>query len=174
MRKRRAIPDHPSVPKQRMAQAPDRTLGFVIHDVARLLRKRFEQKARDLGLTRSQWQVLAWLSLHEGIHQGGLADLLDLEPITLTRIVDKLGEAGFLERRAHPTDRRIRQLHLLPKARPTLERMWSIGAEAREEALHGVRADDRERLLETLLAMRSNLADTSAAPAERGGNLHHG
>src|SRR5215510_7137590 len=93
-------------------QPPQRTLGFLIHDVARLLRRRFEQQARDLGLTRSQWQVLVWLAQHEGIHQGGLAELLEIEPITLARIVDKLVDAGLVERRTHARDRRIRLLHL--------------------------------------------------------------
>jgi MarR family transcriptional regulator, transcriptional regulator for hemolysin len=78
---------------------PDRNLGFILHDAARLLRKRFEQKARGLGLTRSQWQVLAHLARHEGIHQGALAEILELEPITLVRILDRLQAAGLIERR---------------------------------------------------------------------------
>src|ERR1700759_988550 len=65
------------------------TLGFLLHEVARLLRKRFEQNARDSGLTRSQWQVLAYLANNDGINQSGLADLLEIEPITLGRIIDK-------------------------------------------------------------------------------------
>src|SRR5215475_11511096 len=92
------------------------TLGFILHDAARLLRKRFEQHARGLGLTRSQFQALAYLATNEGIHQGGLADLLDIEPITLVRILDRLEARSLIERRAHPTDRRIRLLYLTPKA----------------------------------------------------------
>ena len=75
----------------------DRHLGFLLHDVARLLRKRFEQKARGMGLTRAQWQVLAHLARREGIHQGGLADILDIEPITLVRILDRLEAASLVE-----------------------------------------------------------------------------
>ena len=71
------------------------TLGFLLHDVARLLRKRFEQNALESGLTRSQWQVLAYLAQNEGINQSGLADLLDVEPITLGRLVDKLQSLKF-------------------------------------------------------------------------------
>src|SRR5258708_21469911 len=82
------------------------TLGFLLHDVARLLRKRFEQNARGSGLTRSQWQVLAYLAKNEGINQSGLADLLEIEPITLGRIVDKLQMLGLIERHPHPSDRR--------------------------------------------------------------------
>ena len=76
----------------------DRDLGFLLHDVARLMRKRFEQNARDLGLTRSQGQVLVHLADNEGIHQGALAELTRVEPITLTRILDRLEEAGLIER----------------------------------------------------------------------------
>src|SRR3954454_4151999 len=119
---------------------PQRTLGFILHDVARLLRKRFEQKARDLGLTRAQWQVLTPLALNEGIHQGALAEILELEPITLVRILDRLQAAGLVERRPHATDRRLRLLHLTAKARPMLEEMRRIGAVTREEALSGVPA----------------------------------
>src|SRR3981189_2401419 len=83
------------------ANAP--TLGFLLHDVARLLRKRFEQNARGSGLTRSQWQVLAYLAQNEGINQSGLADLLEIEPITLGRIVDKLQTLGLIEHHPHPS-----------------------------------------------------------------------
>src|SRR5258708_35255444 len=83
------------------------TLGFLLHDVARLLRGRFEQNARGSGLTRSQWQVLAYLAKNEGINQSGLADLLEIEPITLCRIVDKLQARGVGERPPGPSDRRV-------------------------------------------------------------------
>ncbi|MET0951141.1 MAG: MarR family transcriptional regulator, partial [Pseudomonas sp.] len=73
------------------------TIGFVLHDVARLMRKRFEQRARQAGLTRSQWQVLSMLSHNEGIHQKGLADLLEIESITLVRLLDKMQERGLID-----------------------------------------------------------------------------
>src|SRR3981189_2383434 len=82
------------------------TLGFLLHEVARSLRKRFEQNARGSGLTRSQWEVRADLAKNEDINQGGLADLLEIEPITLGRIVDKLQMLGLIERHPHPSDRR--------------------------------------------------------------------
>src|SRR3954454_6566900 len=111
------------------------TLGFILHDVARFLRKRFEQRARELGLTRSQWQVLAFLAPNEGIHQGGLADILEIEPITLVRILDKLESRALIERRQHPTDRRIWLLHLTADAHPILARMRELGDLTRSEAL---------------------------------------
>src|SRR4051794_5950813 len=118
-------------------ETPQRTLGFLLHDVARLLRKRFEENARGLGLTRAQWQVLAHLAQHEGIHQGALAEILEIEPITLVRILDKLQAGGLIERRAHAKDRRVWLLFLTPKARPVLARIREIGAATRAEALAG-------------------------------------
>src|SRR5712672_4409207 len=96
----------------RSMEANSSTLDFLLHDVARLLRKRFEQNARGSGLTRSQWQVLTYLARNEGISQSGLADLLEIEPITLGRIVDKLQTRGLIERRPDPSDRRAWLLHL--------------------------------------------------------------
>src|SRR5258706_2225794 len=87
------------------------TLGFLLHEVARLLRRRFEQNARGSGLTRSQWQLLAYLANNEGINQSGLAELLEIEPITLGRIIDKLQARGLIERHPDPSDRRARVLY---------------------------------------------------------------
>ncbi|MFJ6323760.1 MULTISPECIES: MarR family transcriptional regulator [unclassified Rhizobium] len=133
------------------------TLGFVLHDVARLLRKRFEQRAKDLGLTRSQWQTLAYLANNEGIHQAGLAEMLEIEPITLVRILDKLSERGLVERRQHPSDRRSWLLYMREEARPLIDAMRDIGEQTRREALEGVPQEDRERLHELLILMKSNL-----------------
>ena len=146
------------------SEAPSRTLGFLLHDVARLLRRRFEQKARGLGLTRAQWQVLAYVAEHEGMHQGALADILEIEPITLVRILDRLQTAGLVERRADPRDRRVWLLYLTPKARPVLDEIRVLGAATREEALAGVSAADRERLMRILLTMKSNLLRSSLEP----------
>src|ERR1700754_1649185 len=132
------------------------TIGFLLHDVARLLRKRFEQRAKGLGLTRSQWQTLAYLANNEGIHQAGLAEILEIEPITLVRILDKLAERGLVERRQHPTDRRIWLLYMCDEARPLLIQMRSLGDTTRGEALQGVPAEEHNRLYETLILMKSN------------------
>lgn len=134
-------------------------LGFLLHDVARLMRKRFEQHARGLGLTRSQWQALAYLSRNEGISQSGLADLLDVEPITLSRIVDRLVDTGLVERIAHATDRRVWRLRLTEAARPKLEQVRELGERTRSETLAGVPETERARLIETLSAMRANLSN---------------
>ena len=143
------------------------TFGFVVHDVARLLRKRFDQRARALGLTRAQWQVLAHLSRNEGINQSGLADILEIENITLGRLVDRLEESGWVERRLSGNDRRVRLLHLTEKAKPILGRMRALGLETRGEALSGLSAEDQATLLTMLRHVRANLSDRDAAPEIR-------
>jgi len=140
------------------------TLGFLLHDVARLLKKRFEQVSKGSGLTRSQWQVLAYLAQNEGIHQSGLAELLDVEQITLGRIIDKLETLGLIERHPHPSDRRIWLLHLTSAARPKLAQARKLGDIARGEALAGVSEADRRHLLQTLQVLKANLTDACDSP----------
>ena len=150
------------------------TLGFLLHEVARLLRRRFEQNARGSGLTRSQWQVLAYLAQNEGINQSGLADLLEIEPITLGRIVDKLQILGLIERRPDPSDRRVWLLHLTPAARPKLSQLRQLGEATRGEALAGVAEADTERLLKTLQALKANLTNACGVPAAAQKRASHG
>ena len=123
------------------------------------MRKRFEQSARELGLTRAQWQVLAHLAQNEGIQQSALADLIEIEPITLVRILDRLQGAGLIERKPHPRDRRVWLLHLTEKARPALLEMRKLGAQTRSEALRDVSEADRERLMAILSTMKANLLE---------------
>ena len=135
------------------------TLGFLVHDVARLLRKRLEQRARaaGIGLTRAQWQTLAYLARSEGMNQASSAQLLDIEPITLVRLIDRLEAIGLVERRPDPRDRRQRNLYLTEKASPELARIKALGAEVREEALAGLAAPERERLMGALAQAKTNL-----------------
>jgi MarR family transcriptional regulator for hemolysin len=149
-------------------------LGFVLHDVARLLRKRFEQKARGTGLTRSQWQVLVYLDQNEGIHQGRLADLLDIEPITRGRIVDRLQAQGLIGRLPHPRDRRIWLLHLTSAARPKLEQLRQLGDTTRAEALAGISEPDRECLLKTLRTLKANLTNACVSLVAEQKRASHG
>jgi MarR family transcriptional regulator for hemolysin len=142
-------------------------LGFLLHEVARLLRRRFEQNARGSGLTRSQWQVLATLANNEGINQSGLAELLEIEPITLCRIVDKLQTRGLIERHPDPSDRRVWLLHLNSAARPKLSQLRRLGEVTRGEALAEVPEADTERLLKTLQTLKANLADACNAQVAR-------
>jgi DNA-binding MarR family transcriptional regulator len=149
-------------------------LGFLLDEVARLLRKRFEQNARGSGLTRSQWQVLAYLAQNEGINQARLAELIKIEPITLGRIVDKLETLSLIERHPHPTDRRTWLLHLVEAARPKLERVRELGDVTRSEALAGVSEADRQHLLKTLQAVKENLIQACDVPLAGQKRANHG
>lgn len=149
---------------------PIPSIGYLLHDTARLLRKRFEQRSRHLGLTRAQWQALAFLAKNEGIHQGALAELMEIEPITLMRLLDKLDGCGLIERRQHPTDRRIRLLFTTPKAAPLLTEMCKLSDIIRAEALAGLSDADREVLVRALLLMKSNLAEACTRPADNEAN----
>ncbi|MGD9507445.1 MAG: MarR family winged helix-turn-helix transcriptional regulator [Geminicoccaceae bacterium] len=135
------------------------TLGFLVHDVARLLRKRLEQRARaaGIGLSRAQWQVLANIARSEGVHQAALAAILDIEPITLVRLLDRLEAMGLVERRLDQRDRRQRNLFLTERALPELGRIRELGAAVREEALAGLDEASRKRLLAELGCIKSNL-----------------
>ena len=145
---------------------PDPVFGFLVHDISRMLRKRFDRRARDIGLTKSQWIVLAHLARHEGIHQGGLAEILELEPATLGRHLDRLEDTGWIERRPDPSDRRTWRLHLTGKAAPVLEKMGDLVEVTTQEALAGLDAGEQERLQSHLLIIRANLADRPEAEAQ--------
>lgn len=138
---------------------PDRMLGFVLHDVARLLRRRFEQyiRADNLGLTRTQCAVLANLARQEGINQATLAQLLDIEPITLVHLLDRLEHAGLIQRKPDPKDRRAHALELTAKARPVLARIYELAHSIYEEAQGGLSAAERTQFLGQLHRVKSNL-----------------
>jgi DNA-binding MarR family transcriptional regulator len=140
-----------------MPRKPDSNFGFVLQDVARLLRRSFNRRVQDLGLTQAQWQILAYLSRHEGIRQAKLADMLDMQPISVTRLVDRMESAGWIERRPDPADRRAVNLHLRDKAGPILEQMWERGAQTRQLAMKGISAEKQKEFLEILQQMRINL-----------------
>jgi DNA-binding MarR family transcriptional regulator len=150
-----------------MAPGPyQQTLGFLMNDTSRLLRKRFEQRARGFGLTRAQWQALAYLARNEGIQQSALADILELEPITLGRIIDRLEAAELIQRRRHKTDRRVWQLYLEPKAHDLLTHMFVVGDATRAEALAGVSEEDRAALTRILTTMKTNLVSACEKPVD--------
>jgi len=136
---------------------PERSFGFLLYDAARLLRRDFDRRARSLGLTRAQWSVLAHLKRNEGSNQASVADTLELEPITLVRLLDRLEAAGWVERRPDPDDRRARQLFLKDKARPVLDQLMALAAETRAVALAGIDEQEQELLIEALIKVRANL-----------------
>ncbi len=132
-------------------------LGFRISDLSRLLRRQFDERARRIGVTRPQWRTLTMLRRNEGINQSGLAELLEVEPISLCRMIDRLEEAGLVERRRDPMDRRAWRIFLTDKSRPTIERLEVIADELFEVALDGIHAAERDRLFDALDRIRSNL-----------------
>ncbi len=148
-------------------------VGYLLHDAARLMRKRFEQRAGRLGFTRSQWQVLVHLAKNEGIHQAGLADILEVEPISLTRILDRLAARGLVERRQHPKDRRAWLLYLTPEAHPSIELLRKLGDETRAELLAGLSESDQDHLMVVLNRMKSNLV-SACASAQSDEEVSHG
>ncbi|MCX5480858.1 MarR family winged helix-turn-helix transcriptional regulator [Kaistia geumhonensis] len=137
---------------------PEKHLAFLINDVARLIRRAFDQAAQGCSLTRAQWQVLAFLHKNEGSNQAAVAEALDVEPITLSRHIDRLEALGFVTRLPDPTDRRARRLYLTPAVQPQLAEMKVIGRSVMTSALEGVDETDTERLIAVLTLMRANMA----------------
>lgn len=151
---------------------PEVSLGWLVHDVARLLRKAFEQQARaeTLGVTRSQAAVLSHLARNQGINQAALAQLLEIEPITLVRLLDRLEDAGMVERRFDPRDRRAHSLHLTTAAWPMLERIRALGARVIEDALAGAPDAQRAIFRDVLTTMKGNLLTLDDGERERAAN----
>ena len=147
-------------PRVAAAREPaDRAFGFLVHDVGRLLKRRFDRRARQTGLpiTRRQAAVVLYIARHEGVSQAEVANWLDIEPIALVRMLDRLHEEGLVERRAHPTDRRVRTLWLAPGAAPVVERILDINQSIREEAFAGAAPGTREALIGALAGVKENL-----------------
>ena len=136
----------------------EESIGSVMADAARLIRRTFDERARTIGVTRPQWQVLTTLSRHEGVNQGSLAEMLDVEPITLCRMLDRLQDAQLVERRRDPDDRRAWLLFLQPEARKLLQEMRPLGHEVMNAALKGFSKSERETLHDLLDRIRHNLS----------------
>ncbi len=134
-----------------------RSLGFLLGDVSRLVRKRFDERAQALDLTRAQWRVLAQLRRREGLNQRALAEVLEIENITLTRHIDRLEAKGLVERRLDPSDRRARTLYLRPKTRALLGKLRRLSEETRAQALAGISEQEAEQFIDTLLKIKANL-----------------
>lgn len=148
----------------------DENIATLIAQVSRMIRRNFDARAREIGVTRPQWQVLSLLNHHAGIHQGGLADILEVEPITAGRMIDRLQEAGLVERRPDPADRRAWRLFLTERGSEQLDRLRPFAREALSIALEGVAQEDIDRTTEVLVRMRANLVRRAApadAPQER-------
>jgi MarR family transcriptional regulator, transcriptional regulator for hemolysin len=134
-----------------------REFAFILNDVARLLRTYADNRAAQFGMTRAQWVVLVRIDRSEGLNQSELAETLDLQPITLTRLLDKLCDSGLIERRADPEDRRAKRLFLTPAARPLLKQLSVLGEETMAGALAGVSEQSIEQMVSQLATVKENL-----------------
>lgn len=150
-----------------MAPIPDkREIAFTIMDVARLLKTYADHRARQFGISRAQWAVLVRLERTEGLKQSELAELLDLQPISLTRLLDRLADNGLIERRPDPNDRRANRLYLTPAARPLLKQLAELGEDMMATVLDKIDEPARAHLLRDL----DTIKDSLRAAIARNGN----
>jgi DNA-binding MarR family transcriptional regulator len=145
----------------------ERSLSFLMYDVSRRMRYRFDARARALGVTRQQWRVMFWLAQSPGLTQAELADALEVERITLCRMIDRMAEAGMVERRADPSDRRVWRLHLLPPALGITDRLAEIGAEVEQEALSEISPEAAQSMLDSLERLRNGLRHRETEAVQR-------
>ena len=139
-------------------------LAQMLGDTSRLMRRSFDARARGIGVTRPQWRVLTTLLRHEGVNQGGLAELLDVEPITVCRMVDRLQEANLVERRADPADRRSWRLFLTAKAHELVAQLRPLVEDLIDDALDGISEAEQAALRDTLERVRQNLSRRAELP----------
>jgi DNA-binding MarR family transcriptional regulator len=141
-------------------------LLFLLYDVARLMRVRSDQRARLTGMTRAQWVILLWLERSPGITQNELASLVEVEPITIARLVDRLEARGLVERRLDPKDRRVRRLHLTALAEPMMAQIHDYRLELDAHVTAGIDAATLQRVQQALVTMKANLLDEKRDSAE--------
>ena len=141
-------------------------LGFLIHDAARLLRRRFEARASGLGLSAAQWRLLVRVAKEEGVAQARLAELLVIEPISVSRLIDRMEEGGWIERRADATDRRVRMIFPTEKSRDAYAGVKGMAGEVFEHALDGLSAQERGILIKGLLNIIENLSGGEALSSQ--------
>ena len=135
----------------------DRNFGFLTLDVARLMQIDFDRRISSLGITRAQWRVLLWVYRTPGVTQSELADTLEVQKASLGRMLDRLTDKEWIERRADKSDRRIRRVHLSKEVEPLIITMRTIARELRSAAMEGIPEKEREKFVDTLLHVKSNL-----------------
>ncbi len=138
--------------------AAEPSFGYVLKDTSKLYVQRFEERARELGLTLPQCKALVYLSRAEGINQVELASSAEIDPMTMVRILDRMELDGWVERRADPEDRRARRLYLKPKSKPLLEAIDRVSSATRDEALAGLSEKEAGLLMTGLQKVRRNIA----------------
>jgi DNA-binding MarR family transcriptional regulator len=143
-------------------RAVDSNFAFDVSETALALRRAFDRRAAELGVTRAQWRALARLAREDGMRQVDLADALDVEPITLCRMIDRLEEAGLVERRSDAKDRRAWRLHLTPASTPIIARLQALAISFLADALAGVDAAEQDKVRTILARVRANVAEGGA------------
>ena len=135
----------------------ERYFGFLVSDVARLLRTEFDRRVRDIGLTRSQWLALTRIYRQPGCTQSELAETMEMEKSPAGRLIDRLEENGFVVRRADPADRRVRRIHLTPEAEAIERTMRRIALQTIHEALSDLDEAERDKAVEVLITVKGRL-----------------
>jgi len=146
-----------------MPDSLEREILYLLSDVARLLRTRADRRARQHGMTRAQWVILSRLQRQPGLSQNEIAAIVELEPISVARLVDKLQEGGLVERRPDPKDRRVWRLHLTPAAKPMLKVIRKHRGELHAEVTEGLDAGALGAAIDSLLIMKANLSNGRAS-----------
>jgi DNA-binding MarR family transcriptional regulator len=138
----------------------NQTLGFLVHAAGRLIRKSFEQRASDLGLGMSiaQWRLLFWVAKEEGVAQARLAELLEIEPISVSRLIDRMVQNGWIERRSDAADRRVRMIYSTGKGRDAFAELMAVARQVSDEALAGLPEETRRTLVKGLESLVENLS----------------
>ncbi len=139
------------------------SLGYLIADLSRLYGRVFDRRAAHLGLTRVQWRALKRIHQSEGLTQAALADVMDMEPIAVGRVIDRLQKAGFIERRSDPQDRRCWRLHLLPQSTALMDEVEAVATGLREDSLAEVGAEELQITLNVLSQIRETLSQLDRA-----------
>lgn len=140
-----------------MTKAEDISFGYLLNDVTLLFRKHFDRRAVKFGLTRAQWRATKMLYYREGLRQTELAELLEMEPIAVGRVIDRLQAAGFVERRPDPKDRRAWRLYVTDQSRAVIADMELIAQGVRKDATQGITVPELQQALDVISRMKDNL-----------------
>lgn len=135
-----------------------RNFGFILNDVARLMRTTFDRRVKALGLTRSQWWVLNHLFRNDGVTQSELAEILEVEKATLGRLLDRMEQKGWIRREGHADDRRAKRVFLTEDVEPSIKTMRAAAAEVRRESISGLSVAQQTQFVDALLAIKANLS----------------
>ena len=150
---------------------PDRSLGVLITDVARLMRRNFDRRLQSLGLTQAQWRAIVHVARSEGMSQVALAEALEAQPITIARLIDRMEGAGWIERRNDPLDRRAVKLYLTPKCQPILAEIHARAADTIADSVGNMPASTQKQLFENLQRIKQNLVAVEPKTLAAAANL---